>query len=467
MFNLLDKKNNYIGNAKIKIGNYTTTPIKPLRFRESAKFINGKWDYDFEKRKSKVETRFSMINYFIAYYGAKCRPENGTIVLEKSKDISVLIPCYGKAKYIVDCVKSCVNQSMKLKEIVVLLMDDDSIALKDELEKLGATCYVGERSNAVKSRTQLVNEFCKTDWFILLDADDMLMSNCVETLYNENATVVYPVIVKVDEYGIKKYNLEDTESYHGISIQQNLTCLMNKDIFNEIGLDENLCNGGEDFDFNVRLLALKKYKIAHTNKTCYLYRETENGLTKKKEFYESHFNSVVKNIDFLHQEFVKIEGDKEWEREFAKNPTLETYAKYNFIGIESLIAEKRDVIEYKKYLSKLRTPLSEYNKNQFIVFNGELKNDFELQGKTFDVMFLETVNENNCYDDYIPMVINKDINIENKIGWELLTYLLDNYSCFETYKDTEILTDNVIFEKIKNSKNKNEELEAQLKLIER
>lgn len=82
------------------------------------------------------------------------------------------------------------------------------------------------------------------------------------------------------------------------------------------------------------------------------------------------------------------------------------------------------------------------------------------------MLCLETVNENNCYDDFIPMVINKDIDIEGKIGWELLTYLLDNYACFETYNDTKELTQDEIFEKIKNSKNKNEELKKQLELCE-
>lgn len=466
MFNLLDKENNYIGSSKIKIGKYTTVPIKPLRFGEKAKFVNGEWEYNFKKEKVMIETRYSMIGYYVLNYGANIKPENGTIVLEKSKDISVLIPCYGKAKYIADCVKSCVNQTMKPYETIVLLMDDESIALKDELEKLGATCYVGEKSNACKSRTQLVNEYCKTEWFILLDADDMLMSNCIETLYKEDASVAYPSITEMNEQGeIEESNKLIESSYLRI-LYQNLTSLMPKAIFNEVGLDENLCNGGEDFDFNLRLLALKKYKIGHTNETSYLYRYSEDGLTKKKEFYESHFSAFGKNIDFLHREFVAYKGDKEWEREFAENPTLETYAKHFLAGIDTLIGEKRDVINYKKSASKLRTPLAEYDKNQFIVFNGELKNDFDLQGKTFDVMFLETVNENNCYDDFIPMVINKDIDIEGKIGWELLTYLLDNYACFETYNDTKELTQDEIFEKIKNSKNKNEELKKQLELCE-
>lgn len=464
MYNLLDKDNNFVGNSKIKIGNYTTVPVKPLRFDEKAKFINGKWEYNFEKKLVAIETRFSMIDYFIIqlYFG-NLEIENGTTVLEKSKDISVLIPCYGKAKYIVDCVKSCVNQTMKPYEIVVLLMDNESIALKNELEKIGATCYIGEKTNACNSRTQLVNEYCKTEWFIFLDADDLLMNNCIETLYKEKASVVYPVILKIDEQGNEITKLEDMkEATHLQSLRQNLTSLMTKTIFNEVGLDESLCNGGEDFDFNLRLLALKKYKVAHTIKSAYLYRYCENGLTKKKEFYQSHFNSVVKNIDFLHQHYI---GDNEFEKSFAENPTLETLVKHFPCDKFNLIAEKRDVIEYKKSVSKFRTPLAEYNKNQFVVLNGKIENDFNFEGKTFDVMFLETVNENNCYDDFIPMVINKDIDIKGKIGWELLTYLLDNYACFESYEDTKELPDDVIFEKMKNSKNKNEELEKQLELF--
>lgn len=467
MFNLLNKENYYIGTSKIKIGNYTTVPIKPLKYNERAKLVNGEWQYNFKKEKSIVETRYSLIDYYslLIMYRENIDIENGKTILEKSKDISVLIPCYGKSKYIVDCVKSCVNQTMKLKEIVVLLMDDDSIALKSELEKLGATCYIGEKSNACKSRTQLVNEYCKTDWFLLLDADDMIMENCIETLYNENASVVYPSIIKVDEDGKSSEKLEEVETVHSQCLYQNLTCLMNKTIFNEVGLDEDLCKGGEDFDFNLRLLALKKYKVIHTTKTAYLYRYCENGLTKNKDFYDSHFKAVIKNIDFLHKEYVKKNGEEENEMSFAENPTLEKFVELYPFHFTKMIAEKRDVIEYKKSVSKFRTPLAEYKKNQFVVLNGKIENDFNFEGKTFDVMFLETVNENNCYDDFIPMVINKDIDIKGKIGWELLTYLLDNYACFESYEDTKELSDEVIFEKMKNSKNKNEELEKQLELF--
>ena len=447
-YNKIDKDGLYAGVASIKRKgfNYTEIPVKPIcsTDNEIAKFNfeTNQWEYNFTKMVENIDSPFYVVDYMPSnLYTGIIRPQCGDLVLEKSEDISVLIPCYNKAEFILDAVNSCINQTMKPTHIIVLLMDDDSIAMKDELESLDSivTCIVSERLNACASRTTLVNEYCPTEWFVLLDGDDMLKENFIEELYKEESSVSFGKVQKVDysgEIGTYKNELDFLNIFNGHPfgcIVGNLTSLMSKQVFNEIGLDESLCNGGEDFDFILRLFAQKKYKVSQSHRTCYYYRYA-GGISFKPEFYESHFESVKKNLEFLHEEYVAIKGYDEFESDFYNKPMLETFASGTSVGFDALFKTKEEIIKVKQNNSKLREPLAEYSKNQFVYKgnNDVVINDFDYINKTFDVLFLEELTKDVIFNDNIEMIINKDIllEIEDKAAYEKLIYLLDNYSCF-------------------------------------
>lgn len=471
-YNLIDKETHkFSGITSIKNDGflYTNVPVKPLLYNQDEAvfdFNSNTWTYNFEKCKSAInETPYSLIGYYASSLYYPLYPKNGSIILPKEKDISVLIPCYNKSDYIEECVISCLHQTMPPKNIVILLMDEKSIKLKDTLQSLDESviCIESERMNVCKARTSLVNLYCPTDWFIFLDADDTLSENCIGVLYNMDCSLSYVVFHEEGIHDIipNNFGLPST------SLTLNMTCLMNKKIFNDIGLDESLCNGGEDFDFNIRAFSDTNYKIGVTYDAWYNYRNDSNGLSKRKEFFESHFKAVVKNIEFLHSEFVTYYGYKYIENEFYKNPTIDTL--YNLIGsdYDIIVAEKRDLIKYKLYLSKYHDPLSKYSDDEFVYLNTDVRVDsYDLINKTFDVLFLENVNESNIFED-IPMLINKSIlpYIEGKKGWNLINYLVDNYSCFDIYDITKVKTFEEIYEEMKQSVDKNDVIQEQLRLL--
>lgn len=467
-YNKIDKDGLYAGVASIKRKgfNYTEIPVKPIcsTDNEIAKFNfeTNQWEYNFTKMIEKIDSPFYTVDYMPSnLYTVIIRPQCGDLVLEKSEDISVLIPCYNKAEFILDAVNSCINQTMKPTHIIVLLMDDDSVAMKDELESLDSivTCIVSERLNACASRTALVNEYCPTEWFVLLDGDDMLKENFIEELYKEESSVSFGKVQKVEysgELGSYENELEHINIFEGHPfgcIVGNLTSLMCKQVFNEIGLDESLCNGGEDFDFILRLFAQKKYKVSQSHRTCYYYRYT-GGISFKPEFYESHFESVKKNLEFLHEEYVAINGYDEFESDFYNKPMLETFAQNSNVGFDTLLKNKEEIIKAKQNNSKLREPLAAYSKNQFIYKgnNDVVINDFDYINKTFDVMFLEELTKDVIFNDTIEMIINKDIllEIEDKAAYEKLIYLLDNYSCFVQKSPVNVEDDETLESKVRD-----------------
>ena len=476
-YNKYDNNGEWAGITTIKDAFCTELPVKPITVRDKVSFLNGKWVYDYEQIKNTPEeSAFFFSNYFPAvFYNENIFPENGQVVLEKSKDITVLIPCYGKSLYVRDCVNSCVNQTLKPFKVIVLAMDNESQSLKDELESIDSSVEVvcSERLNVCKARTKLVNELCSTNWFVFCDADDMLENHCLEYLYQEEASVAYPTIWYMEEQGEPDYQNKPSDvipfknGHHSACMTLNMTALMNKQVFNEIGLDETLCEGGEDFDFNVRLLALKKYKVSCIWTTWYYYRRS-NGLSRKTAFFKSHFEATKKNLEFLHDEYVRFKGSDANEQAFFENPSLKTSCSNVKTDFRYLVAEKRDIIEAKRIISRRKEPLEAYSSESFTIIGTEdFVDKFLVLGKTFDVFFLEKPSL-RCFKEDIPMIINKKIweEVKDLHGWQRVIYLLDNYACFDTdygpvYQDWD-----VAFEIIKNSKNKTEVLKEQLALLE-
>ena len=479
-YTMVNTDGEYSGITTVKLNRmiYTDVPVKPITGDEKAvfNFNTNEWEYEFEAHKMEREDSiYSIINSIPAtLYTDNIIPLNGSLALEKSTDITVLIPCYGKAKYIEEAVKSCINQTMKPVSIIVLLMDDESIAMKEELESLDTivTCIVSERLNACASRTKLVNEYCQTDWFILLDADDTLKENFIEETYKVEGSVIVPrkqlmtedgsTIIYEDVFTKQVYLCGNPF----IFIFNNLTSLMNKEVFNSIGLDEELCNGGEDFDFVIRLFEQRKYKVAVAGNTCYNYRQCV-GLSNLDAFYKSYLNAVVKNLEFLHKEYVAYKGYDKFEDLFYHNPTVETYVSFQNYELANIVIDKDTLIKYKLYMSKKRTPLAPYSKDQFIVIGGREIPDFMYANKTFDVMFLTELSFYNIFDDNgIDMVINKDIlpEIEELKGYDLLVYLLDNYACFVENNESERRTNEEIKEQLYKSAEHNVLLKKQIEV---
>ena len=101
---------------------------------------------------------------------------------------SVIIPVYNVENYLEDCIHSVLNQSYK--DLEIILVDDGSCDNSSSLcdvfrERYGDFVKVLHRENKgqLMSRCDGVN-MADGDYCIFLDGDDMLESDCLETLYS-------------------------------------------------------------------------------------------------------------------------------------------------------------------------------------------------------------------------------------------------------------------------------------------
>jgi len=100
--------------------------------------------------------------------------------------VSIGIPCFNAERYIAQAIESCLNQSVKPFEIIVV---DDGSSDKTEWVASGyvpfgvAVASNGENKGIGYTRNRII-ELCKGDVLLFLSADDVLLPHAVETVIN-------------------------------------------------------------------------------------------------------------------------------------------------------------------------------------------------------------------------------------------------------------------------------------------
>ena len=217
-------------------------------------------------------------------------------------------------------------------------------------------------------------------------------------------------------------------------------------------------------------LSKKKYKINMATNTYYCYRSTQ-GLANSDKFFETHHKAVLKNLEFLHKEYLKIFGNQKQENYFYNHPSLEEYSQIFEHNISVLFAEKYDVTRTRLQQSKLKEPMDAFSSQNFTLLNSNDNiENFAYEGLTFDVLFCEELNYYNIYNDDLKMIVNNKILKDPKFmslhSYNKLTYLLNTYSCFELKINEDHSTDmNELEKKFRTNAADNKIIKKQLELL--
>ncbi len=99
--------------------------------------------------------------------------------------ISVIIPSFGQAQYLAECIESVLDQTLAAKEIIVIDdgSTDGSLAIAKSYEPRVKVVSQINKGLASARNTGIMNAV--GDYLLMLDADDMLYPNCIERLTKE------------------------------------------------------------------------------------------------------------------------------------------------------------------------------------------------------------------------------------------------------------------------------------------
>ncbi len=178
-----------------------------------------------------------------------------------SSDVTVIIPCYGQAEYLLDAVNSCRRQTVKPKEIIAILMDEESWKLANQLSDIH---YVIKPRLDVPAARNLGFALARTKFVIPLDADDMLPDNYIEEVlkHKDEADTIYTGSIR---FGTDNRITEPYDYICKSFLRRNYapsipcTCLFRREVWKEVGgYNEEFIYGHEDSELLFRLFTMGK-----------------------------------------------------------------------------------------------------------------------------------------------------------------------------------------------------------------
>ena len=117
--------------------------------------------------------------------------------MKMNAKVSILIPCYNSENYIVDTLESCLSQTYKNIEVIVVDdgSTDRSLELANEYASKYASVYVYSQSKrGAQNARNLAFTKSTGEYIQYLDADDLLDKNKIlsqmEVLANEKNEVI-------------------------------------------------------------------------------------------------------------------------------------------------------------------------------------------------------------------------------------------------------------------------------------
>lgn len=225
--------------------------------------------------------------------------------------ISVIVPCYNNCRYVAQAIESVQKQTYGEWELVIV--NDGSTDDSDEVicRYAESDCrikYISQdNAGAAVARNRGVKE-AKGEFICFLDADDWLAPQCLEdaiTTFRDHpdCRLFYMKGENVDEAsGTRTPFICYGGSYRSVLINgMSITIIIRrKDFLETGGFDENMKNGFEDWEFNIRFL-YGNCNVIVSDRTLYYYRihNSDGRLSNKKEHEDAQVQAYVykKNME--------------------------------------------------------------------------------------------------------------------------------------------------------------------------
>lgn len=219
--------------------------------------------------------------------------------------ISIIIPIYNVDKFLMKCLESCISQTYKNIEMILINdgSTDNSGNICDEYQKRDRRVKVVHKKNAgVSAARNYGINIAKGDWIIFVDADDYLSVDFVQYMLN---------LVKKSgaSFGLSKkcyLSKEDKQEENECKIlspEEATALLLSQEVIvgcwnkiynrqfllsNNIKFSTNLFYG-EGLEF-ITTVAQKANFVAVGNKRVYFYRKNNDNSATTKFKIEKHYN---------------------------------------------------------------------------------------------------------------------------------------------------------------------------------
>ena len=286
--------------------------------------------------------------------------------------ISIIIPVYNVAPYLDACLSSCVNQTFR--DIEIIVVNDGSSDMTYQI--IAAYAAMDERIVVINKENEGVIyarksglDIARGEYVFYLDGDDYIENNALEVLYKEaqdkDSDYVMANSYYVSENSKREFLIR--KEIIGLSGQDLLTFLIDNIWWSLCGrlIRKNLFDGviyrnvfmGEDLYLNMQI-TLKVKKAAVVENCLYHYVQHEGSIMA--ESIEVTFKSYLKAIEsvwFLWDIYPYEQHIKELLSDWSRDFLIYAISK-NKTEIKSVLKKCFwDRKEIRAYLWKKRTLL--------------------------------------------------------------------------------------------------------------
>lgn len=435
MYYLLNKEGYFSGSSQTKVEGVPFTQKVPLFSPYKIPqfdFKKNRWmhdEVDVVDITPMVSTRF-LHNMCTHLYE---EPKTSVLSREKDVTVTVLIPCWKQNDTLIRAVESVLKQDYAHTKVEVSLMyEEEPRSLKrlaKHLEKdPRVKVFLDKRTPVAVTRNRMINR-CGTEWFIMLDADELFKrEDHITNLVNCKEDVVFARTWNMDTNSpmTPKMFLVDNpvEIMH-----DNMCCLMSKATYYAVGPfdEEEFLTAGEDTDYELRLLQSVfsiGFAFAWESKTLSKRGASKAFWKYQYKIFRKHKEYIKKNLDNLPNAFILAKGFSH----FYENPTYETFRSIQEPE-DQYTQVMYDVFEEMKTLIT-NMPDTEYKGEYARISGKEITPVAGHPNFAYDAIIYWTP-WNPCFKCQIIVDVRKDWVpiIQNMNDVQRMKYLLENGYC--------------------------------------
>lgn len=213
--------------------------------------------------------------------------------------ISIIIPSYNQEQYLKDSIESCLNQTIKPHEIIVV--NDGSTDESLKVAKKYPVKVVNQVNKGLSSARNTGVMNATGDWILPLDADDILLPNALQVIEKNLREIDTDVLgLSFNTFGVsdsvvvlmENPKVEDFKTGNRIGY----CSVIKKSTLLEVGgYNPKMTWGAEDYDLWFDLL--KRGKVIKTiQDIVWLYRVKESSMwTETQKHKEQYMEQIKKN----------------------------------------------------------------------------------------------------------------------------------------------------------------------------
>lgn len=209
---------------------------------------------------------------------------------ERAPTVSVIIPCYGQARFLVEAIESVLNQTHPSEIIVVDNASFDNTA--EVCARYPQVKYVYEPNRGVAQARNSGFRAATGEYVVFLDADDRLTPNAIEAhlhcfAEHPNAQLTVGDIDHIAEDGSyldsPRWPLLQANFYQELlkvnHVANTIAVMMRRELVASVGGFEASCTPAEDYRLLLR--AVRSFPSAHHRTVVAQYRQHPAGLSRK------------------------------------------------------------------------------------------------------------------------------------------------------------------------------------------